>query len=236
MNIINRILFVIAVFSFGLFNIALAETMPLNPSCRISAKVESITGPRTSSGGVIFYYVQLDVSKISTTRAGSSASCDDLLASINAIENIMTGAEYEKQPIAKGDKIDANIIVSGDQSLPGYFLKDVIITQDVNINKNSDSNVDWGDLNEIPGSDYAPEYFAMVEKRAPWTLAIYVTLFFLAPLGGLSLITGIIMWKLSKDNEVRRKRAKHILWFSVIVIILIIPIIELISYLTNRML
>ena len=78
-----------------------------------------------------YYKVKLDILNITTYKQEGFGSCDSsYIERAEQSGQILTLAEYEKNPIKEGQKIKAKIHFGGDEWFGGYFLSDIQILED----------------------------------------------------------------------------------------------------------
>jgi len=123
----------------GDINIPNRAPMAPSVSCFIDAEVLSAKKTNTNYGEFAlnagrensdYYLIKLDISDISTSNSSGVGSCDEnYIKSAEDDGIIFSLTDFEKNPLSKGQKINATISADGDEYFSGYFFRGPITIQ-----------------------------------------------------------------------------------------------------------
>lgn len=111
---------------------AVTETPPSEgPECNIEATVRSIQQNATHSE---YYDVSVEINGINATETDTVSVCSQNYANqIEKTGQILKASLYQEKAIREGDGIKAQVKFEGDGTMSGYFLKDIQIIRQSDI-------------------------------------------------------------------------------------------------------
>lgn len=100
-----------------------------SPTCEIQGIVSEIN---EKNGDLSYYDVKLKITGIAGYKPSvQEAACNENYSSqIEKAGQILFKSEYDTTPIKKGDSIKALVVFSAENTLAGYFLHDIQVTQE----------------------------------------------------------------------------------------------------------